>query len=575
LAIGSGSTGGIIDRSATVAHNGLTAGRKALPGRVARGPSLVGLASIGIVLVVVLSGLAFLALAPSGTSAARTARGPIVIVGDAAFTTENGVVGGSGIPADPYVISGWDIPVSVGAAVTVRDTTAHFVITDVRMNGTASMSYPSYALVMTNVSNGMLSYSFANRTYPGIMLTDCRDLSLVRNDFSEMWGWAIVMSSCERVHIVANTFGTANGVYATDCTDCTVILNQMASLEVGVLFQSSDGVLAAQNTFTGVYYCVQVAGCSNVTVMGNDCTPVWSGIVLADCGNVSVLANRIQGSVQYGMNIDRCTYNVTVAHNLLNGTHGYSAILLEDSVGVVIRNNTFSNNTATSPVDFVGGGVSLEACVGVRVYHNRFVDNTPCQAEDDAGPLVNLWNLSYPDGGNFWDNWTAPDASGGATQDDGLGADGIVDNPYVFDSDCSDEYPLTTPPPVDTKPVAILAVTPSSGDTSTDINLNGTESYDPDDGCGDPFQEYRWDLQGDGQWDSDWSDDGNITRQYPAPGNYTVLLEVRDGSGLSGFAFFDLVVSEYAIPEFGTVVLPVLAMVGLFAVIARTRRKHA
>ncbi len=528
--------------------------------------------SVAVVVVLIVSSLAFLALVPSGGEAARVVHAKILIDGDAAFTSANGVVSGSGTAADPYVISGWDIPVSAGAAVTVRNTTAYFVITDVRMNGTASMSYPSYALVMTNVSNGMLSYSFANRTYPGIMLTDCRDLSLVRNYFSEMWGWAIEMSFCERVHIVANTFGTANGVYATDCTDCTVILNQMTSLEVGVLFQGSDGVLAAQNTFTGVYYCVQVAGCSNVTIMGNDCTPVWSGIVLANCGNVSVLANRIQGSVQYGMNIDRCTYNVTVAHNLVNGTHGYSAILLEDSVGVVIRNNTLSNNTATSTIDFVGGGVSLETCAGVRVYHNRFVDNMPCQAEDDAGPLVNLWNLSYPDGGNYWDNWTAPDDCSGVDQDVTSDPDGIVDDAYVFDSDSSDLYPLTTPPPVDTKPVAILAVTPSSGDTSTDINLNGTGSYDPDDGCGDPLQEYRWDLQGDGQWDSDWSDDGNITRQYPAPGNYTVLLEVRDGSGLSGFAFFDLVISEFAIPEFSSVIVPVLALLALVVVIRRRPR---
>jgi hypothetical protein len=57
-------------------------------------------------------------------------------------------------------------------------------------------------------------------------------------------------------------------------------------------------------------------------------------------------------------------------------------------------------------------------------------------------------NDSYPSGGNYWSDWTTPDAKSGPNQDQ-LGSDGIVDFPYLLDggSGARDYYPLATPPP--------------------------------------------------------------------------------------------------------------------------------
>ena len=577
LVNGNGSGARIIDRSTGAARAGLTAGRGTSSSGRARRPSLVGLASIGIVLVVLLSALAFIALTPSGTSAARTARGPIVIVSDAAFTTENGVVSGSGTPANPYVISGWEIPVDSGSAITVTGTTAHFVITDVRLNGTASYTPPAYLLSMTDVSNATVSYSVMNDTDGGIVLDGCRDISIVRDEFTSIYGWAIHVISSDRVNVLASSYLCAAGVWMEECSSGAVVLNEMAGVEIGINLWACDDVIAAENVIpSATSYGITGSGCSNMTVMGNTLEACTFAIDITACENTTVLANEVNASTASGIFIDQCTKDVLVAHNLVNWTHGYCGVVVDTSSGVVVRDNILANNTAEYSWFCEGGGVYLHTSTGITVYNNSFIDNLPLQAEDTAGIHVNHWNLTYPGGGNYWHEWTEPDLCSGSEQDDSLaGPDGFVDLPYDIDGDTADGYPLTDRPALDTKPVAVVEVRPSSGDISTLFELNASGSYDPDDGCGDPLQEYRWDLDGNGSWDSDWSDDGNITWQYTLPGNYTVLIEVRDGSGLSGFAFVDLVVSEYAIPEFGAIVVPVLAMVGLFAVIARARRSRA
>jgi PKD repeat protein len=123
-----------------------------------------------------------------------------------------------------------------------------------------------------------------------------------------------------------------------------------------------------------------------------------------------------------------------------------------------------------------------------------------------------------------------------------------------------------------TEPHAEFTVTPSFGDTSTLFVLDATGSSDLEDDAS--VLEYRWDWEGDGVWDTDWSLDEDATHQYLAADTYTVMLEVRDTGGLVGSASEDVVVSDVAIPEFTTVLIPVVAVLALF-VMAMRRREAA
>lgn len=66
---------------------------------------------------------------PGGLADGDT-RGPISILGNADFTSENGVVGGTGTADDPYVIAAWEIAVPSGEyyGVRIENVTDRFVL---------------------------------------------------------------------------------------------------------------------------------------------------------------------------------------------------------------------------------------------------------------------------------------------------------------------------------------------------------------------------------------------------------------------------------------------------------------
>jgi len=79
---------------------------------------------------------------------------------------------------------------------------------------------------------------------------------------------------------------------------------------------------------------------------------------------------------------------------------------------------------------------------------------------------------------------------------------------------------------VNQKPTA-NAGGPYNGYTNQIIIFNASKSRDPD---GDKI-EYRWDFDGDGKYDTEWSKNAITSHIYSSAGNYIVKLEVRDSKG--------------------------------------------
>ncbi len=81
-----------------------------------------------------------------------------------------------------------------------------------------------------------------------------------------------------------------------------------------------------------------------------------------------------------------------------------------------------------------------------------------------------------------------------------------------------------------------MNVYPSSGSTLTTFYFDGSDSYDTD--------EYRWDLDGDGQFEYDWGSEENPTTKYSIPGTYEPMLQVRDDEGNTDEAYVSITISE-------------------------------
>src|SRR3972149_2210998 len=105
-------------------------------------------------------------------------RAPILIVGDAGFTPGNGVTGGSGTPGDPYVIEGWEIDASMADGIAVLNTTAHFVVRNVRVH---SGSWNYVGVWLEGVQNGRIEGSVFADNADGVYVLDSADLRLTAN----------------------------------------------------------------------------------------------------------------------------------------------------------------------------------------------------------------------------------------------------------------------------------------------------------------------------------------------------------------------------------------------------------
>jgi len=86
------------------------------------------------------------------------------------------------------------------------------------------------------------------------------------------------------------------------------------------------------------------------------------------------------------------------------------------------------------------------------------------------------------------------------------------------------------PPPSNAPPTADFTWTPSTGDNSTVFSFTATASDDHD--SPDAIQ-IRWDWQGDGTWDTQWSTTKTAQHQYRTAGNKTVILAAMDSGGLT------------------------------------------
>jgi peptide/nickel transport system substrate-binding protein len=127
-------------------------------------------------------------------------------------------------------------------------------------------------------------------------------------------------------------------------------------------------------------------------------------------------------------------------------------------------------------------------------------------------------------------------------------------------------FPALSKSASDTPPRAYFAVTPSSGDVTTMFMFDAHGSSDLEEP--NTTLEVRWDWEDDGIWDTSGTTTKDASHLFSAPGAYMVVLEVRDSGGLTNTTSIEVVVTE-PIPEFGSILIPGLA---LAAVILMTRR---
>src|SRR5262245_16513690 len=102
-----------------------------------------------------------------------------------------------------------------------------------------------------------------------------------------------------------------------------------------------------------------------------------------------------------------------------------------------------------------------------------------------------------------------------------------------------------------TPPITILnaafTVRPRIGTVTTDFLFDATGSSDPQ----DPVSalEVRWDWDGDGTWDTDYSTEKTPAHRYDSTRVWVIVLEVRDSAGLTDTTARSVIVTDSLLCE--------------------------
>jgi len=313
---------------------------------------------------VVLFSVALAISLPEGARA-YTPHAPILIEGDANFTAANGVTGGSGTPADPFLIEGWEINASAAVGVVLVNTIAHFVVRGVYVHsGGLGVGYDGIGLAW--VANGAVENSTISQNLRGIMTYSSTNLTLAANSVqsNRMEGIrlfsssnvtisdsvitlnsleGILLSSSSNVIITNNVvWNNLNGISLRGATDITVISNSLSNNGDGIYLWSSWEVTIAANTAWRNSLGIYIDSSSNLTVSANNAFSNFAGIYIDSSYNLTLSANNASSNDIYGIVLSTSASATldanTAASNFLYG------ISLLDSAGITVTGNNASNN---------------------------------------------------------------------------------------------------------------------------------------------------------------------------------------------------------------------------------------
>jgi len=195
---------------------------------------------------------------------------------------------------------------------------------------------------------------------------------------------------------------------------------------------------------------------SGNNVSNNIITNNGVGMFLQDSNNNTISGNNVSSNKHSGIGIER-SYNNTLIGNTVF-SNNYRGIVLWGKGGynTLIGNNVSSNNAEgihlarqCSHNTVVGNtisdnlyGIHVSDSSNNMIFHNNFINNRNQAFVHYLS--ANVWDDSYPSGGNYWSDYTGSDTNG----------DGIGDTPYVIqeEENNQDNYPLMSSwshPPVE------------------------------------------------------------------------------------------------------------------------------
>jgi parallel beta-helix repeat protein len=356
-------------------------------------------------------------------------------------------------------------------------------------------------LSSNDVTNGnyglVLEVSFNNTLRNNVMMNNSRNFCILKNDFEDypmlkspseavndidtsntvngkpIYYWigvsdravpsdagCVVLIHCVNINIEGlDIRNNLDGILLLDTNNTLISRNNLVAntgylweFECGgvtALFDSSNNIII-QNNLTSDEAGVWVHGGYNYTVKQNNVINCREGLFLETINSVVSLNNLTDNwdtAYFYGSNHTVILNNMIGTQNLgvrfMGANHVFEANnLLSGNTGLELDYTTNSTVVSNNVTDTRGWPIWLFAASGNKIFHNNIINSGwPVKIQALS---ADIWDDGYPNGGNYWSNYTGADDKSGPNQDQ-PGSDGIADTPYTMDVSNQDRYPLMKP----------------------------------------------------------------------------------------------------------------------------------
>jgi len=260
-------------------------------------------------------------------------------------------------------------------------------------------------------------------------------------DISASTTYGIDIANTDAHFIVRNCYvhgGGLNypGIFLGYCTNGILDCNKCSNNHEGILLYSSSENIVSHNTCSSHQSVgIEIEYSSNDnTISNNTCQGNFYGIHVYMSSDGNTLENNTCSNNQYGIEIAYTADGNTISNNICN---------LNDRNGIFFFMNGNNNMFGNQACNNTGHGVYIDSGFYNRIWNNTFINNhgttdtyDPSHVQACDNTTSNWWS-SLDGYGNYWSDWTGPDAN----------MDGIVDVPYALDGSAGakDYYPLATP----------------------------------------------------------------------------------------------------------------------------------
>jgi len=325
------------------------------------------------------------------SSGVCAARGPIMILSDADFTVENGVISGTGSVEDPYLIAGVEVAAAPADAYGVRieNTQAAFVLRGVTVQGA------------TDLTGAAVRIAFSSRG----RLEACTISGSV-NGFEIVSSTGIVMRDCVLyvTGLGLRVSGETAEQYNHDINESNLLNNKEIRYYYGLDGQTISGLTTTHLT---------IAGSRNVTVTGNSVingdglrlafvtgstlstnsvyrtSPTYTehGIFMLQSSDNVVADNSLRNNRLAGVQLTLSSRNVLRGNQLLANDSGIrlvgsdenqvlSNVLLANVSGILLSGGSSGNSVAENVIyhENTKQGITLELADGNRIERNGLTD---------------------------------------------------------------------------------------------------------------------------------------------------------------------------------------------------------